>query len=235
MTIDFFEVGGCVRDSLMGRDTKDIDFTVVAPSFGELRAHLIDNDFTIHTENPEFFTIRCGVPEGHPLRQRTRDADFVWARIDGPSSDGRRPDWVEPGDLMDDLARRDFTVNAMARNVEGTLIDPFNGANDLAEGVLRFVGNPLERIREDGLRVMRGLRFQVTHGLIPTWTTWEAMNSPEAVSALRNVSHERMREELNRMFSADTMQSLHLLSTTNILIRQAIFRGPLRLQATLAQ
>ena len=125
--IHFFEVGGCVRDSLLGRNTKDIDFTVVAPSFGAMRQHLLNEGFTIHVENPEFQTIRCGVPEGHVLRKRTKDADFVWARHEGPYSDGRHPDWVEPGTLLDDLERRDFTVNAIARGVDGHIIDPFDG------------------------------------------------------------------------------------------------------------
>src|SRR5690606_30256826 len=113
--IQMFEVGGCVRDDLLGIPTKDVDFTVVAPSFDAMRDHLIREGFRIHVESPEFVAIRAGVPEGHPLRERTKDADFVLARKDAPTGDGRRPDFVEPGTLMDDLARRDFTVNAMAR------------------------------------------------------------------------------------------------------------------------
>ena len=233
--IEIFEVGGCVRDELMGKSTKDIDFTVVAPSFEDMRAHLIDNGFTIHVEAPQFQTIRCGVPADHPLRRRTKDADFVWARIDGPSSDGRRPDWVEPGTLADDLARRDFTVNAMARTIEGNLIDPHGGEDDLASHTLRFVGDPFQRIKEDGLRIMRGLRFMVTKGLMPTHETWRAMNSHEGAEALELISLERIKDELDRMFAHDTIMALHLLNSTDIRIRVAMFRGSLHMQASLKE
>src|SRR4051812_1141546 len=102
MTIKFYEVGGCVRDELLGIPSKDIDFVVIAPSFEAMRAHLLAEKFKIFVEKQEFVTIRASVPPGHPLRQRTRDADFVLARKDSPTSDGRRPDYVEPGTLEDD-------------------------------------------------------------------------------------------------------------------------------------
>ncbi len=233
-TISIYEVGGCVRDELLGQRVKDIDFTVIAPSFEAMREYLVvDAGFTIHTENPEFYTVRCGIPSHHPLRNRAKDADFVWARIDGPSSDGRRPDWVNPGTLHDDLARRDFTVNAMARNKAGHLIDPFYGQRDLKDGVLRFVGEPLDRIQEDGLRVMRGFRFMVTKELTPTTSTWEALTSREAARMLRGVSRERVMDELNRMFEFDTKHALHLIGKLSNLHIQAIFRGALRLSATM--
>lgn len=233
-SIELFEVGGCVRDELMGRRTKDIDFTVVAPSFEDMREHLLSEGFTIHTENPEFFTIRCGVPEGHPLRGRTKDADFVWARKDGPYSDGRRPDWVEPGTLLDDLARRDFTINAMARDASGLLIDPFYGKHDIDQRVLRFVGDPMDRIREDGLRVARGLRFAVTHELHIQQRTWEAMNSIEGFMSLMSVSRERVREEMERMMASDTLTALALLRRAEPRMTDALFRDGLRLSATTA-
>lgn len=127
-----FEVGGCVRDDLLNIPTKDIDFVAIAPSFDALRQHVLDEGFKIFIERPEFGTIRVSVPKNHPLRKKVKDADFVLARKDGPSTDGRRPDFVEPGTLCEDLARRDFTVNAMARAVgSDIIIDPFNGQRDL--------------------------------------------------------------------------------------------------------
>jgi len=120
-----FEVGGCLRDEFKGIPSKDVDFAVEAPSFEAMRDELIEDGFEIFEERPEFFTIRAKVPKGNPLEDRTRVADFVMCRKDGPSSDGRRPDFVEPGTIFDDLARRDFTVNAIARNaITGEIIDP---------------------------------------------------------------------------------------------------------------
>ena len=240
----FFEVGGAVRDSLLGIPTKDIDFSVVAEeglfgtaaeAFTALEAHLSGSGFKIFESRPEFLTIRARVPEGHPLSARTTVADFVLARRDGPYSDGRRPDWVVPGTLKEDIFRRDMTVNALARDINGNLIDFVGGVSDLENRLLRFVGNPKNRIEEDGLRVARALRFHVTKGFTLTDETWEACTSEFASEMLGKVSVERIREELNKMFRADTLNSLNLLTALPTHTREAIFRDGLRLDATLAQ
>lgn len=210
--IRFFEVGGCVRDEILGIPTKDVDFSVEAPSFDAMRDHLIAEGFRIFVENPEFVTIRASVPEGNPLRKRTKDADFVLCRKDGPTSDGRHPDFVEPGTLMDDLARRDFTMNAIARDGLGILIDPFGGRKDIAARRIRFVGNPMDRIEEDGLRVLRALRFSITKGFTFHIDTFRALERRDAAEMLAGVSAERKREELHKMFAADTIGSMDLLS-----------------------
>lgn len=231
----FYEVGGCVRDSLLGVPSKDVDFVVVTElGFEGMRKHLVDQGFRIFLENPEFVTIRAQVPAGHPLRARTRDADFVLARLDGPSSDGRRPDFVEPGTLRDDLSRRDFTVNALARDpITGEIIDFFGGQDDLAASTLKFVGDPMTRINEDGLRVMRALRFVITKAFLMEERTHEAVCSPEAAVMLECVSVERVREELEKMLAFDTLAALDLLAGTPAWTRRAIFRDGLRLSATL--
>lgn len=232
MQVKIYEVGGCVRDEILGLPTKDIDFVAEAPSYEALRDYLVDQGFKIHVEKPEFVTIRCGVPKGHLLYGRTKDADFVLARKDGTYSDGRRPDFVEPGTLMDDLARRDFTVNAIAKNPEtGGYVDPFGGQKDLKTKRLRFVGNPEDRIREDGLRVMRGLRFALTKGLCIADPTWEALTSDLAHVMLSKVAVERIREELEKMLIFDSEDTVRLLLRTNL--QSAIFRDGLRLSATL--
>lgn len=231
--IEMFEVGGCVRDELMGLHTKDVDFVVLAPSFDAMRAELVRQGFKVHVEKPEFVTIRAGVPDGHILRERTKDADFVLARKDGPTADGRRPEFVEPGTLMDDLARRDFTVNAIARAVDGRIIDPFGGRADIEFKRLRFVGDPTKRITEDGLRVLRGFRFMVTKGFIPTDETLEALTHPVATEMLAKVSAERIREELERMLAFDTLATLDVLShIMPVEMRDVVFSGGLRLSAT---
>jgi tRNA nucleotidyltransferase (CCA-adding enzyme) len=242
-TFQFYEVGGCVRDSLLGLSSKDVDFSVVAPdgfntadsAFLAMEAQLTEQGFQIFESRREFLTIRARVPKGHELGARTAVADFVLARRDGPYSDGRRPDWVAPGTLADDLARRDFSVNALARGVDGTLIDLFGGVEDLGASLLRFVGDPTKRIAEDGLRVMRGLRFHVTKGFDVEAETWKALISEFAAEKLSKVSVERVREELNKMFRANTLHSLRLLGELPQHTQEAIFRDGLRLDATMAQ
>jgi tRNA nucleotidyltransferase/poly(A) polymerase len=232
--IKLFEVGGAVRDELMGLQSKDVDFAVEAPSFGAMKAHLLSEGFKIFVEKEEFVTIRAAVPQGHKLRERTRDADFVLCRKDGPTADGRRPEFVEAGTLADDLARRDFTMNAIARDpFTGAIIDPHGGVEDIKARTLRFVGDPMERIREDGLRVLRGLRFNITKRLRVDPTTLDALHSPEAADMLSCVSIERVREEIEKMFAFDTKQALILFSCLPTLTVEAIFRGGLRLSATL--
>jgi tRNA nucleotidyltransferase/poly(A) polymerase len=236
MGFDTFLVGGALRDEFMGIKSKDHDFVVLAPSFDAMREAILADGFTIHVEKPEFVTIRAGVPNGHPVREFAKDADFVLARKDSPTSDGRRPDFVEPGTLMDDLSRRDFTVNALARNVAtGELVDPFGGVADIAARTLRFVGDPTDRIREDGLRVLRGFRFMVTKNLRPDGSTSMALHSNLAVEMLAAVSVERIREEVERMFAHDTLRTLSLVDGMSGELRRAIFRDGLRLSATLAR
>jgi tRNA nucleotidyltransferase (CCA-adding enzyme) len=236
MTIRLFEVGGCVRDELLGKRSKDVDFAVEAPSFEAMAAHIDAMGLKVFLSKPEFLTIRAGVPNGHALRERCKDADFVLCRKDGPSFDGRRPDFVESGTIFDDLARRDFTVNAIARCAEtGDLIDPHGGRDHLSKMELHFVGDPMTRIREDGLRVLRGLRFSITKGLRLGTDTDTALGSQGAAAMLFGVSTERVREELDKMFAHDTLAALRLLEEFRH-IREACFSRPdLTLMATMKQ
>lgn len=243
-SFQFFEVGGAVRDSLMGLSSKDVDFSVVAPegqfdtadaAFVALESFLSNQGFEVFESRSEFLTIRAKVPKGHALSARTTVADFVLARKDGPYSDGRRPDWVRPGTLEDDILRRDFTVGALCRDVNGTLIDLVGGEADLRDRTLRFVGDGALRVSEDGLRVARGLRFMVTKGLSPAPETWDVLTSELAAEMLSKVAVERIREELVKMFKVDTLLSLQLLGGLPIPTQEAIFRDGLRLDATLAQ
>lgn len=234
MSVKLYEVGGCVRDGLLGVPTKDVDFLVIASSFEAMQEH-IDQELGLRTylAKPEFATIRAGVPKRHPLRKRCKDADFVLARKDGPSTDGRRPDFVEPGSLEDDLRRRDFTMNALARDVEtDELVDLFNGGPDIQRRLIRFVGEPMDRIREDGLRVLRALRFSVTKEFELELSTRAALYTEESVEMLRSVSVERIREELEKMLRCDTVATLRLFEKIPTDFRSVIFRDGLRLGAT---
>src|SRR6476469_7194260 len=155
-----FMVGGAVRDWLMDPATvpHDLDFSVEADSFSQMRTWFHAMGITIFIENEEFGTIRGRFPKGvdnfGPFKVAGKAADFVWARKDGPYSDGRRPDWTEPGTLQDDLARRDFTINAMAMDEQGNLIDPFGGRADIDSHVIRAVGRANDRMQEDSLRIL---------------------------------------------------------------------------------
>lgn len=234
--IRIYEVGGCVRDDLMGIPTKDVDYVVIATSFEAMKQYIEDQGFKIFLAKPEYGTIRAAIPEGHTLRQRCKEADFVLARKDGPSTDGRRPDYVEPGTLFDDLARRDFTVNAIAKDpFTGEYIDPHGGMDDIFARELNFVGDPMQRIKEDGLRVLRALRFAVTKGFDFGGPTEEALFTLDTAEMLKSVSVERVREELEKMFKHDTLATLKYLKTFPW-ITDVIFRMPgLRLSATLKQ
>lgn len=235
MTSKRFEVGGCVRDELLGLASKDVDFVVIADSYEAMRADLVAEGFNIFQERPEFVTIRAGVPKDHPLRSRTRDADFVLARKDSATGDGRRPDFVEPGTLLDDLSRRDFTANAIACDpLTGEFHDPFHGREDILDKTLRFVGDPYQRIEEDGLRVLRGFRFMITKSFAPEYHTRMALTSDLAISMLASVSVERIREELEKMFSFNTLQTLTLMNAFMTReFREALFHDGLRLSATM--
>lgn len=234
MTVKVYEVGGCVRDDLLGVPVNDVDFVGVAPSFNHLRhyvEHVLGLEVLPGTLKPEYATFKARVPKGHKLRERCKAADFVLARVDGPSSDGRRPDYVEPGTLEDDLKRRDFTVNALARDLEtGELVDLFEGEKHLNERKLQFVGDPMVRIKEDGLRVVRALRFTVTKGF--TLVDHRFLKTEVAANMLNKVSRERVREELEKMFKHDTLASLELLAQFPGLL-PVMFKDGLRLSATL--
>ena len=239
---EFAEVGGAVRDSIMGIESDDVDFVAILQNpdtvqtaesaFDLLITHLEKNGFEIYQKKPEFFTLKVKVPENHPLGQRTHIADFVLARKDGPSSDGRRPDFVLPGTLLDDLTRRDFTINAMAK-LNGELLDFFGGVQDIQAGLIRFVGDPAQRIGEDGLRVLRALRFSITKEFAIEENAWNVINSDFAAEMLRKVSADRVRGELLKMFFHNTIHSLNLLAQLNEKVQRAIFKDGLHLMPSL--
>lgn len=235
--MEMFLVGGIVRDMLLGLKPKDHDFTVVLPPdtdnpFAMMRLRLRERGVEIFVETPEFLTIR-GRFAADDVEYPGIAADFVLARKDSATSDGRRPDFVEAGTLEDDLARRDFTVNAMAQRSNGYIVDYYHGQRDLENRVLRFVGDPMTRIREDALRVMRACRFVVTKGFTIEFFSREAMFTSEVPELLANISEERRADELSRMFRFDTEKSLDVLAGIPRPLRAAMFAGRVRLDSTL--
>lgn len=197
----FYKVGGAVRDELLGVQVKDIDFAVEAPSFSAMRQAILDRGGKVFLETPQFFTIRAKVP-------KLGASDFVLCRKERGASDGRHPDSVEVGSLADDLARRDFTINAMARDERGILIDPFGGIQDLATHTLRTVGKARERFHEDYLRILRAIRFAVTKKMSLHDDIVDCLEDITVVMGIKKVSVERVREELTKAFAFDTRSTM---------------------------
>lgn len=258
----FFEVGGCVRDEIMGIESNDIDFTVVledsdfpAPGttvasmspFEVMEARLVAMGMKIFVSTPEHLTSRAQFPKGQravfgesgPLLGQGYRAgqtfDFVLARREGTYSDGRRPDHVEPGTLEDDLRRRDFTMNAIAKDADGTLIDPFFGQQDIADGVIRAVGDPHDRLSEDALRAVRALRFAVTKGFRIEPSLRFAMESMDILDkVIHTISDDRKRAEVDKMFAHNTFASILVMNEFPRLTG-AIFSGSVSLTATMKE
>lgn len=235
--IELYEVGGCVRDALLGIPSKDIDFTVVASGgWEEMQKFLGKQGFTIWLEQPEYLTIRAKFPDDFKLASGTDTkgltADFVLARKENQYTDGRRPDLVTPGTLEDYLHRRDFTVNALAKSEDGKIIDLFGGVRDLGNGLLRCVGSPEERFQEDSLRALRAIRFVITKDMTMSPSIIDALGSNWLPPLLASVSVERRREELLRAFRHDTPRTMKLLCQFDK-IMQATFADGLSLAPTL--
>lgn len=232
MTVKLFEVGGCVRDELLGIRPKDLDYTVVASGYAEMESYLVANGFEIFDPQPKYLRITARFPKD-TAETRSKVADFVLSRKEGFYHDGRHPDSVEPGTLEDDLRRRDFTVNAMARDEDGSIIDLFGGMQDLRDGVLRAVGDAEARLREDALRALRAVRFSVTKALRPNEELADALRSEWLPPLLASVSVERKREELLKAFKHDTLVTMEMLMHLGADFREAVFTDGLWLAPSL--
>lgn len=182
-----FVVGGCVRDSLLGFSPKDWDVTTSATP-EEVKLALAPHRL-----------IETGLRHGTVTAlYETMSVEITTYRIDGIYSDNRRPDSVcFTGSLTEDLARRDFTVNAMAYSDRDGLIDCFGGQEDLRAGILRCVGNPDRRLEEDALRILRGLRFCAVLGLRPEEKTAESIRTHRQL--LDHIAKERIGAELIKL------------------------------------
>lgn len=229
MSVRLFEVGGSVRDRFLGVPSKDIDLAVEAGNFEEMRDFVKSISTKIFLEKPEFLTIRALV-DGAPR-------DFVLCRKDGIYTDGRRPEKTTPGTIFDDLARRDFTVNAMAINCQTKeLIDPFGGQQDLRDRKLRCVGDPSERFSEDGLRIIRAIRFSIVKDLQPVNSIRVMLMTKDTANLLDGVSKERIREELTLCFRHNTNETLRfLVHNVHHAIMEHLFTDELWLMPTLSK
>ena len=185
-----YAVGGCVRDSLLGRTAHDWDLCTSA----------------LPQQVMELFGAAQCIPTG--LQHGTVTIKYggqlyetTTFRTEGSYTDGRHPDAVQfVPDVREDLARRDFTINAMAYNVAEGLVDPFGGQKDLQNGLLRAVGEPQQRFTEDALRILRLYRFAARFGFALDAVTARAAR--QLAPHLDCISAERIQEELAKLLAA---------------------------------
>lgn len=191
-----YAVGGCVRDALLGLTPHDYDLcTDALPS----QIKEIFTDHTLVLSGEKHGTVGV-VADGNVV-------EITTFRTEGNYTDSRHPGWVEfVKNIEGDLARRDFTVNAMAWSPTRGLADPFGGQQDLKNHILRAVRNPEERFEEDALRILRGVRFAVRFHLNPEDATLQAMYSKAPL--LNRIARERVFDELCGLLPLVTAQDL---------------------------
>lgn len=187
-----YMVGGCVRDSVLGRKPHDYDICTSATPDEILQAF------------PYEEIIPTGLQHGTVTILINKEPfEVTTYRIDGDYSDNRRPDNITfTKNLVEDLRRRDFTINAMAYNPKTGLIDPFNGLEDIKEEKIRCVGSAKDRFGEDTLRILRAIRFASQFGfVIEPDTDWEIHQQHKK---LKNISVERINSEFCKIVSSDS-------------------------------
>lgn len=203
-------VGGCVRDSLLGKTPHDWDICTSATP-GEVVNILDERGIRVITTGLKHGTVTAVTGD--------EQFEITTFRTESGYSDNRHPDTVEfVNDIKADLARRDFTINAMAYNDTEGLIDPYGGSDDLVKGVIRCVGNPYERFAEDALRILRAMRFASTYNFGIEEKTSEAIH--RSSWRLKNVSAERIRDEMCKMLVGDG--AIYMLIRYNDVITRII-------------
>lgn len=197
-----YAVGGCVRDSILGKEPNDWDITTSAKP----------------EEIKKLFnrTIDTGIQHGTVTVMIEKEGfEVTTYRIDGEYEDSRHPKEVTfTANLAEDLRRRDFTINAMAYNEKDGLIDIFEGIQDMKQGIIRCVGDAKERFTEDALRMMRAVRFSAQLGYQIDEETKEAIK--ELAPTLQNISAERIQVELVKLLVSDHPDFLRIVYETNL-------------------
>lgn len=200
--------GGCVRDRLLGIRPKDYD----------LASNATPEEVCLIFEQKGFKTVPTGIEHGTITVVTGGHGIEITSLRHDVSTDGRRATIAFAKSFEEDAARRDFTINAMYEDAEGTIHDYFGGQDDLKSGRLRFVGDPHQRIREDYLRILRLFRFWARFGFAPDAATLKACQEEEQGLAL--VSQERITSELLGTLEAEQLAPvLNAMGQTGILLR----------------
>jgi putative nucleotidyltransferase with HDIG domain len=199
-----YMVGGSVRDNLMGTESNDIDLTTDCPldKLMELmKGHKIDP---------------AGIKFGHVNIDGFDIGEFREDLYDDNGGDGRHPIGIVKSDtIYGDLSRRDFTINAIAKDNNGEYIDPFGGVEDLKNKIIRFVGDPKDKLKQDNLRALRAFRFASRYGFSFDPATWDALSNH---TSLQGVSDARIGEEFKKIIvSKDAPRILRLMAESGIL------------------
>ena len=202
-----YAVGGCIRDSILGREPEDWDITTSA--MPEETKALFDKTFD------------TGIQHGTITVLLEKEGfEVTTYRIDGKYEDSRHPKEVTfTRNLREDLLRRDFTINAMAYNETDGLVDIFGGLEDLEAGMIRCVGTAKERFKEDALRILRGVRFAAQLGFDIEEDTRQGMK--ELAWTLQNISAERIQVELVKMITSkrpEMLREAYELGMTRIVL-----------------
>ncbi|MBO4395739.1 MAG: CCA tRNA nucleotidyltransferase [Eubacterium sp.] len=212
-------VGGCVRDMLLNDLHRNSGLPERIPG---------DWDITTSAKPEEVKklfrrTVDTGIQHGTvTVLMRDGQYEVTTYRLDGNYEDHRHPDEVVfTPELSEDLKRRDFTINAMAYSERDGLIDLFGGEQDLEDGIIRCVGNPMERFNEDALRMLRGIRFAGQLGFSIERETFDAIKS--LASTIVHVSAERIRVELTKLLISD---SWPVSAEGQRIVRDAVIRQP---------
>ena len=189
-----FAVGGCVRDSVMGKTADDFDITTDAETDDMLRIF------------SSFKTIGTGIKHGTVCVMVEKEkVEVTTYRIDGKYSDSRHPDSVTfSKNLSDDLSRRDFTINALACSLGGEIIDLFGGKDDIKNKIIRTIGKPSDRFNEDALRILRAMRFSSCLNFTIENETKKSIN--ENCFLLKNIAKERITSEITKMIAGDNIK-----------------------------
>lgn len=197
-----YAVGGCIRDSVLGREPSDWDITTSAAP-GQIKK-LFQR------------TLDTGIKHGTVTVMLDKDGyEVTTYRIDGAYEDGRHPrEVVFTASLVEDLKRRDFTINAMAYNEKDGLVDVFGGMEDIKKQLIRCVGSPLERFSEDALRIMRAVRFSAQLGYEIEEKTARAIG--RLAPGLRRISAERIQTELVKLLVSPHPDYLKIAYETGI-------------------
>lgn len=200
-------VGGCVRDAILGRPVNDYDIATSAP-WREAEHALLQSGFNVHRTGTKHGTITATLDD--------QALEITTYRTDGDYSDGRHPDGVTfVSTIEEDLARRDFTINALAYHPERGLLDCWGGVDDLRSQTIRAVGDPQRRFREDGLRILRGCRFASQLGFRIEPGTLQAMKSHKMM--LAKVSAERITHEMDALLLGDHVHGA-LMETADVIV-----------------
>ncbi|MBT3980182.1 MAG: CCA tRNA nucleotidyltransferase [Bacteriovoracaceae bacterium] len=188
--MNIYYVGGTVRDQLLNLKPKDVDLACEVDSFEEMKKYVLKNSSKIFLEKPEFGTIRYlnlkGEPQDISLCIKSRSVDSGSYQI---------------GSIAEDLANRDFTINAIARNIETSVLhDPLGGQNDLKTKTIKCCNSPAKTFGDDPVRIIRALRFKLQFGFSFDHSIAQYFTNSSSFDDLKLPHSERVRAELDKCF-----------------------------------